>query len=128
LERQVFPFTLTAEFEGSGVDRIQKRNWRYEMMHRIAVIGYAVFGVVATVFLFFIIPNLKSWNPSRYTLGFVTTVIAAINIFGLVFLIRNREGYERWLLIATGIGNGLSLFVIIFSLAGCFFLEYVFRM
>lgn len=97
-------------------------------MHRIAAIGYAVFGVVAALFLIISIPYLKVWNPSRYTVGFVTVAIAMINILGLVYLIRHREDYERWLLIATGLGNGLSLFVIIFSLAGSFFLEYIFRM
>jgi uncharacterized membrane protein len=113
---------------GYGVDRIQKKFWRQQMMHRIAAIGYAVFGVVAALFLIISIPYLKVWNPSRYTVGFVTVAIAMINILGLVYLIRHREDYERWLLIATGLGNGLSLFVIIFSLAGSFFLEYIFRM
>ena len=98
------------------------------MMHRIAVIGSAVFGVVATMSLFIIIPYLRFWNPSRYTASFVIICIATTNILGLVYLIRNRDGYGRWLFIATGLGNGLSLFIIVFSLAGCFFLEYVFRM
>ena len=98
------------------------------MMHRITVIGYAVFGIAATLFLLIIIPYLRVWNPSWYTLGFVIICIATINIFGLVYLIRNRDDYGRWLLIATALGNGLSLFVIVFSLAGCLFLEYVFRM
>ena len=98
------------------------------MIHRITVVGYTVFGVSATLFWFIIIPNLRFWNPSRYTLGFVTICIATANLFGFVYLIRNRDEYGRWL-IATGLlGNGLSLFVIVFSFAGCFFLEYVFRM
>ena len=97
-------------------------------MHRITVIGFALFGVVATLFLFIIIPYLRFWNPSWYTLGFVIICIATINIFGLVYLIRNRDDYGLGLLITTALGNGLSLFVIVFSLAGCFFLEYVFHM
>ena len=97
-------------------------------MHRITIIGYAVFGVVSTFSLFIIIAYLRSWNPSWYTLGLVIICIATINILGLAYLIRNRDDYGRWLLIATALENGLSLFVIVFSLAGCFFLEYVFRM
>jgi len=98
------------------------------MVHRIAGIGYTVFGVAATLFWCIIIPNLKSWNPSRYTLGFVVICIAMTNLFGLIYLIRKRDDYGRWL-IATGLlGNGLSIFIILFSLAGCFFLEFVFRM
>jgi hypothetical protein len=98
------------------------------MVHRITIIGYTVFGVVAPLFWFIIIPNLKFWNPSRYTLGFVIICVATTNLFGLVSLIRKRDEYGLWL-IATGLlGNGLSLFIIVFSLAGCFFLETVFRM
>jgi hypothetical protein len=98
------------------------------MVRRIAVIGYTVFGVAATFFWFIFIPNLKCWNPSRCTLGFVVICIAMTNLLGLIYLIRKRGDYERWL-IATGLlGNGLSIFIIVFSLAGCIFLEYFFRM
>jgi hypothetical protein len=98
------------------------------MMHRIIAIGYTMFGVAATLFWFIVIPHLSFWNPSRYTLGIVIICVAMINISGLVYLIRKRADSGRWL-IATGlIGNGVSLFVIVYALAGCLFLEYVFRM
>jgi hypothetical protein len=98
------------------------------MAHRITVIGYTVFGVAATLFWLIIIPNLRFWNPSRYTLGFVILCIATTNLLGLVSVTRKRDDCGRWL-IATGLlGNGLSLFIIVFALAGAFFLEYVFRM
>lgn len=98
------------------------------MVHRITVIGYTVFGVAATLLWFLIVPNLKLWNPSRYTLGFVIICIATINLFGLFYLIRKRDDYGRWLIVTGLLGNGLSLFLIVFSSAGFFFLEYVFRM
>ena len=98
------------------------------MMHRIIAIGYTVFGVSASLFWVIIILYLRLWNPSRYTLGFVIIGIAMINIMGLVYLIRKRADYRRWLIITGVSGNGLSLFVIVYSLVGCLFLQYVFRM
>ena len=98
------------------------------MMHRIIAIGCTVFGVSSTLFWFIIIPYLKLWNPSRYTFGFVIIGIAMINIGGLVYLIWKRGVYRRWLIVTGVSGNGLSLFVIVYSLVGCLFLEYVFRM
>jgi len=98
------------------------------MMHRITTIGYTVFGVAATLFWFIIVPHLNSWEPSRYTFGIVVICIAMVNIVGFVYLIRKRADYGRWL-IATGlIGNSLSLFIIVYALAGSLFLEYFFQM
>jgi hypothetical protein len=98
------------------------------MVHQIAAYGYTVFGFAATLFWFILIPNLKPWNPSRYTLGLLVICIAMTNFSGLIYLIRKRNDCGRWLIAAGLLGNGFSIFVIVFSLAGCIFLEYVFRM
>ena len=98
------------------------------MMHRIIAIGYTVFGVVATLCWFIVIPHLSSWNPSRYTLGIVIIFIAMINISGLFYLTRKRADSGRWLTVMGLTGNGVSLFVIVFALVGSLFLEYFFRM
>ena len=95
---------------------------------RTVVIGYTVFGVATTLLWFLIVLNLKFWNPSRYTLGFIIICIATINLFGLFYLIRKRDAYGRWLIVSGLLGNGVSLFLIVFSTAACFFLEYIFRM
>jgi hypothetical protein len=98
------------------------------MMRRIIATGYMALGVSATLFWFIIIPNLKFGYLSRYTLSWVIMGIALINIGGLVYLIRKRRDHPRWLVITGISGNGLSLFVIVYSILGCLFLEYVFRM
>lgn len=98
------------------------------MVHRTTVIGYTVFGVATTLLWFLIVPNLKFWNPSWYTLGLVIICIATINLFGIFYMIRKRDDYGRWLIVSGLLGNGLSLFLIVFSTVGCFFLEYIFRM
>lgn len=97
-------------------------------MNRITAIGYTVLGVAAALFWFISILSLSLWNPSRFTIGIVTVCIAMINISGLVYLIRKRADHGRWLIAAGLCGNGLSLFVIVYALAGSLFLEYVFRM
>ena len=98
------------------------------MVHRTIVIGYTLFGVATTLLWFLIVLNLKFWNPSRYTLGFIIICTATINLFGFLYLIRKRDDYGRWLIVSGLLGNGLSLFLIVLSTAGSFFLEYIFRM
>jgi hypothetical protein len=87
-----------------------------------------VLGVSTALFWFIIIPNLKFGYLSRYNLSLVIMGIALINIGGLVYLIRKRRDHPRWLVITGASGNGLSLCVIVYSMLGCLFLEYVFRM
>ena len=114
--------------DDSPVAVTTEKEMKAQMMQRIAVIGCTVFGVAATSFWFITIPYLNTWNPSRKTIGVVVVSIATANLFGLLYLFRKRLDYGRWL-VATGlIGNGLSLLIIIYSLAGCFFLGYLFRM
>jgi hypothetical protein len=92
------------------------------MMRRIIATGDMALGFSTTLFW------LKFGYLSRYTLSWVIMGIAIINIGGLVYLIRKRRDHPRWLVITGISGNGLSLFVIVYSILGCLFLEYVFRM
>ena len=106
--------------------RIQIRG--HQMMRRIIAVGYMVLGIVTVLFWFVIIPNLKFGYLSRYNPSVVMMGIALINIGGLVYLTRNRRDHPRWLVITGISGNGLSLSIIVYSILGCLFLEYVFRM
>ena len=87
-----------------------------------------VFGVFSTLFWFILIAHLKSWQPSRLTLGTIVMAIAVINIAGLVYLIRKYRKHPRWLVITGVCGNALSLLLIVYAILGSLFLEYVFRM
>jgi uncharacterized membrane protein len=98
------------------------------MIRRIIAAGFMALGVSTVLFLFIIIRNLKFGYLSRYNLSLVIMGIALINIGGIVYLIRKRRDHPRWLIITGISGNGLSLFMIIYSILGCLFLEYVFRM
>lgn len=98
------------------------------MMRRIIAVVYMALGVFTALFWIIMIPNLKFGYLSRYHLTLVIMGIALINVGGLIYLIRKRRDYPRWLVITGISGNGLSLFVIVYSILGCLFLEYAFRM
>jgi hypothetical protein len=98
------------------------------MTDRITAWAFTAIGVVTALAWFFLVPHLKSWQPSRLELGLIAAAIATVNVAGLVYLIRYRRGHPRWM-VAAGIGgNGLSLFVIVYAIVGMLFLEYCFRM
>jgi len=97
-------------------------------MHRTIATGCAVLGIFTMLFCFIIILRLISWNPSRLELGLAIITIAMINIGGLVYLIRKRRDHPLWLVIIGISGNVVSLFVIVYSILGLLYLEYVFRM
>lgn len=98
------------------------------MKHPLIAKGYMVFGICTAVLSFVVISNLKTWNPSPYYLGVIASATAVLNTAGLFHLIRKRRDHSGWIIIPGIIGNAISLFVIIYSVAGSLFLEYIFRM
>jgi len=98
------------------------------MKQRIITIGLVAFGVLAAVFWFIVIPHLTRWHPSRPTLAAIAVSIAVANAAGIVYPIRNRAACSPWWMMIGVAANGLSLFVVLYAVAGLVFLEYVFRM
>ncbi len=98
------------------------------MMRRITAAGLAAFGAASVVFWFVAVPYLETWRPSPLAVGLMVAAIAAVNITGLIYLIRGYREHPRWLVAVGIVGNALSLFVIAYAAAGMIFLEYFFRM